>query len=347
MMRPAIGGFVVACLVAAGAVSASPDLPSEPIVVARQAGFDVMEKSIGELQEALEKKQVTSRQLVESYFARIEAYDQRGPAINAFVSLNASALTTADALDRERATGKVRGPLHGIPIVVKDNFDTSDMPTTGSSIALATYRPARDAFQVARLRAAGAIIIGKTNLHELASGIVSVSSLGGQTRNPYDPSRNPGGSSGGTGAAVAANFGAAGLGTDTCGSIRIPASHNNLAGHRPSAGLSSRSGIIPLSLTQDVAGPLARSVRDVALILDATVGADPADPSTAASRGRIPQIVRRWTWDVDIRKRQARSARRRYSAMRPRTPKWLGSSARVSTPRAGGAPCSSTCRCRS
>ncbi len=147
----------------------------------------------------------------------------------------------------------------------------------------------RDAFQVARLRAAGAIVIGKTNLHELASGIVTVSSLGGQTRNPYDPARNPGGSSGGTGAAVAANFAAAGLGTDTCGSIRIPASHNSLVGLRPSAGLSSRAGVIPLSLTQDVAGPLARSVRDVALLLDATVGVDPADPSTTAGRGRTPR----------------------------------------------------------
>jgi Asp-tRNA(Asn)/Glu-tRNA(Gln) amidotransferase A subunit family amidase len=289
MIRTAIGGLGAACLIAAGAIGPGPDLQSEHPATATQAAFEVMEKSIAELQAALQKKEVTSRQLVESYLARIDAYDQQGPRLNAFVSLNPAALTTADALDRERAAGRVRGPLHGIPIVVKDNFDTSDMPTTGSSIALATYRPARDAFQVARLRAAGAIVLGKTNLHELASGIVTVSSLGGQTRNPYDPSRNPGGSSGGTGAAVAANFGAAGLGTDTCGSIRIPASHNNLAGLRPTSGLSSRSGIIPLSLTQDVAGPLARSVRDVALLLDATAGADPADPSTAASRGRIPR----------------------------------------------------------
>jgi Asp-tRNA(Asn)/Glu-tRNA(Gln) amidotransferase A subunit family amidase len=150
------------------------------------------------------------------------------------------------------------------------------------------HQPARDAFQVARLREAGAIIIGKTNLHELAAGILTVSSLGGQTRNPYDPTRNPGGSSGGTGAAVAASFAAAGMGTDTCGSIRIPAAHNNLVGLRPTMGLSSRAGVIPLALTQDVAGPLGRSVADVAVMLDATVGYDPRDPVTEAGRDRVP-----------------------------------------------------------
>jgi amidase len=280
MIKSLITGSVAASIIAAGLAVVPPP--------AAQTGFDLFEKSIDELQSALAKKQITSRQLVERYLARIEAYDQQGPRINAFISLNPAALQTADALDRERAAGKVRGALHGIPIVIKDNFDTADMPTTGSSIALATYRPARDASQVARLRAAGAIVIGKTNLHELASGIVSVSSLGGQTRNPYDPARNPGGSSGGTGAAVAANFAAAGLGSDTCGSIRIPASHNSLVGLRPSAGLSSRAGVIPLSHTQDVAGPLARTVRDVALLLDATAGVDPADPATKAGEGHRP-----------------------------------------------------------
>ena len=287
MIGRLVGASLLACLIAAG--FAVPDTPARVSAAAAQVSFDVVEKSIGDLQAALGKKQVTSRRLVEQYLARIDAYDQQGPRINAFITLNPAALATADALDRERAAGQVRGPLHGIPIVVKDNFDTFDMPTTGSSIALASFRPHRDAFQVARLRAAGAIILGKTNLHELASGIVTVSSLGGQTRNPYDPARNPGGSSGGTGAAIAANFAAGGLGTDTCGSIRIPASHNNLVGLRPSAGLSSRAGVIPLSLTQDVAGPLARSVADVALLLDATVGVDPADPTTNAGRGRTPR----------------------------------------------------------
>jgi len=250
--------------------------------------FDVAEKSIAELQDAMTRGEVTARQLVEGYLARIAAYDQAGPALNAFISLNPRALETAEALDRERRERGARGPLHGVPVVIKDNFDTADMPTTGSSIALATNQPARDAHQVERLRAAGAVIIGKTNLHELAAGILTVSSLGGQTRNPYDPTRNPGGSSGGTGAAVAASFAAAGLGTDTCGSIRIPAAHNNLVGLRPTMGLSSRAGVIPLALTQDVAGPLARSVEDLAIMLDATVGYDPRDPVTEAGRGQIP-----------------------------------------------------------
>jgi Asp-tRNA(Asn)/Glu-tRNA(Gln) amidotransferase A subunit family amidase len=287
MIRVLISGSVAALFFVAGAPSDKPfaQAPSPK----PQVPFDVYEKSIAELQAALEKRQVTSRQLVERYLARIDAFEQQGPGINAFISLNPAALETADALDRERAARKVRGPLHGIPVVIKDNFDTADMPTTGSSIALATYRPARDAFQVARLRDAGAIVVGKTNLHELASGIVTVSSLGAQTRNPYDPARNPGGSSGGTAAAIAASFAAAGLGTDTCGSIRIPAAHNSLVGLRPSAGLSSRAGVIPLSHTQDVAGPLARTVRDVAVVLDATVGVDPADPATTAGRGRAPR----------------------------------------------------------
>ncbi|HUF46913.1 MAG TPA: amidase [Vicinamibacterales bacterium] len=259
---------------------------------AQATPFDPTEKSIAELQQALTSGAVTSRQLVEAYLARIEAYDRSGPDLQAFIALNPRALETADALDRERRERGPRGPLHGIPIAIKDNFDTADMPTTGASIALATHQPARDAFQVERLRAAGAVVIGKTNLHELAAGILTVSSLGGHTRNPYDPTRNPGGSSGGTSAAVAASFAAAGLGSDTCGSIRIPAAHNNLVGLRPTWGLSSRAGVIPLALTQDVAGPLARSVDDVAILLDATVGPDPRDPATEAGRGRAPASYR-------------------------------------------------------
>lgn len=279
----AIGGVL---LLRAGGSSALKAGGAEGPFLQRDS--DVFEKSISELRDALERRQVTSRALVAAYLDRIAAYDQQGPRINAFISLNPRALEVAASLDAERAAGKSRGPLHGIPVVVKDNFDTIDMPTSGATIGLATFTPARDAFQVARLRRAGAIIIGKTNLQELAAGIVTVSSLGGQTRNPYDPARNPGGSSGGTGAAVAASFGAAGLGSDTCGSIRIPASHNNLVGLRPTYGLSSRSGVIPLSHTQDVAGPLARTIKDLALLLDATVGVDPADPTTNAAQGRIP-----------------------------------------------------------
>ena len=250
--------------------------------------FDVFEQSISQLQEAMSASVVTSRQITEQYLARIEAFDQQGPSINSIIEINESALDQAEALDRERVESGPRGPLHGIPVVVKDNYDVAGLPTTAGSIALAEWRPPDDAFQVARLNEAGAVIIAKTNMHELAFGIETISSLGGQTRNPYDPSRNPGGSSGGTGAAVAASFAAAGMGSDTCGSIRIPSAHHALVGLRGTRGLSSRDGIIPLALTQDMGGPLTRSVEDLAIMLDATVGVDPADAVTELGRDHIP-----------------------------------------------------------
>lgn len=236
--------------------------------------------------------EVTSRQLVEQYLARIEAYDRHGPRLNAIIALSPTARAEADALDRERAKTAPRGPLHGIPVLVKDNYETIGMPTAAGSLALAGYQSISDAFLVRRLREAGAVIIGKTNMHELAAGITNISSVGGQTRNPYDLGRYPGGSSGGTGAAIAANFAAAGLGSDTCGSIRIPASSNNLVGLRGTHGLSSRTGIVPLSSTQDISGPLARTLVDLAIMLDATAGADPADAVTVTSKGRIPASYR-------------------------------------------------------
>ena len=256
------------------------------------AAFDVMERSITELAAALDAGTVTSRELVAGYLARVDAYDRRGPALNAMVVINPNAAAAADALDAERAAGQVRGPLHGIPVVVKDNYDTADMPTSAGAIGLAISVPPDDATQVRRLREAGAIILGKTNMHELARGITTVSSLTGQTRNPYDPARNPGGSSGGTGAAVAASFGAVGMGSDTCGSIRIPSAHHALVGLRGTRGLASGDGIVPLSTTQDIGGPLARSVEDLAITLDATVGPDPADAVTGRSEGRIPVSFR-------------------------------------------------------
>jgi Asp-tRNA(Asn)/Glu-tRNA(Gln) amidotransferase A subunit family amidase len=194
----------------------------------------------------------------------------------------------ASRLDAERRRGRTRGPLHGIPVLIKDNLDTTDMPTTGGCLALSGRVPRDDAFQVRRLRDAGAVILGKLNLHELALGLTTVSSLGGQTLNPYDLSRAPGGSSGGSGVAAAANFAACTIGTDTSGSIRIPASHNAIVGLRPTAGLSSRGGVIPFGHTQDSVGPMARTVADVAIVLDATVGHDSADPVTAASAGKTP-----------------------------------------------------------
>lgn len=255
-----------------------------------QAGppFNVFEQSISDLQSAMTSGRATAVQLVDGYLARIAAYDQAGPRLNAVLFINPRAREDARMLDEERRRGRVRGPLHGIPVLLKDNFDTQDMPTTGGSLALSGVVPADDAFQVRKLRQAGAVILGKVNLHELALGLTTVSSLGGQTLNPYDLTRAPGGSSGGSGVAAAASFAAFAMGTDTSGSIRIPSSHNNLVGLRPTHGLSSRAGIIPFGHTQDSAGPMARTVRDVALVLDATVGYDPTDVITSTGSGRIP-----------------------------------------------------------
>ncbi len=276
MRRFAIAFLLGACLI-------------HPSSAAQTPTFDVVEKTIAELSAAMTAGAVTSRQLTAAYLARIEAYDQRGPALNAMIAVNPRALDEAEALDRERSARGARGPLHGIPVVIKDNYETVDLPTTAGSVALKGFVAGRDAFQVRKLRDAGVVIIGKTNLHEFARGITTMSSLGGQTRNPYDPTRNPGGSSGGTGAAVAANFAAVGMGSDTCGSIRYPAAHHSLVGLRPTMGLSSRTGIIPLSHSQDVGGPLARSVRDIAIVMDATVGPDPDDRVTSAGAGKYPR----------------------------------------------------------
>jgi amidase len=251
------------------------------------AAVQVMEATISELQKWMTEGKTTSKALVRLYLARIEAYDARGPRLNAIIAINPNALKEAEKLDQERATKGPRGPLHGIPIILKDNYDTADMPTTAGSPALAGFVPPDESYQVRKLREAGAVILAKSNMHELASGIINISAFGGQTRNPYDPDRNPGGSSGGTGSAIAASFAAVGMGSDTCGSIRIPASHNNLVGLRPTKGLSSIAGIVPLSTTQDVAGPLARSMADLAIVLDATVGEDPADPATKLATGQI------------------------------------------------------------
>lgn len=252
------------------------------------ASFSPEEKGIRELQVAMTRGEITAVGLVDWYLARIEALDGQGPTLNALAFVNPGARAEAAALDAERRSSGPRGALHGIPIVVKDNYETRGMPTTAGSATLAGFTPDNDAHLVARLRAAGAVILGKTNMHEFAYGITSVGSAFGVTRNPYDPTRHPGGSSGGTAAAVAANLAVVGMGSDTCGSIRNPSAHNALVGLRGTQGASSRTGIVPLSSTQDIGGPLARSVTDLALILDATVGFDPSDPQTAASIGRQP-----------------------------------------------------------
>ncbi|HSG90391.1 MAG TPA: amidase family protein [Pseudomonadales bacterium] len=254
----------------------------------RAATFDPTEQDLRTLQLAMADGRTTSVALVDAYLARIARYDDAGPALNAIAALDPAARAVAAALDAERAAQGPRGPLHGIPVLVKDNYETRGMTTTAGSILLEDFAPDADAELVARLRAAGAVILGKTNMHEFADGIETVGSGFGATRNPYDPRRHPGGSSGGTAAAVAASFAAVGMGSDTCGSIRNPSAHNALVGLRGTQGASSRRGILPLSSTQDIGGPLARTVTDLALVLDATVGYDPADPQTAASVGRLP-----------------------------------------------------------
>ena len=271
---------------------------------ARGASYDAFEKGIRDLQADMTAGRTTSAELVQFYLDRIAAFDQAGPALNAVLFLNPRALDAARALDLERKTRGPRGPLHGIPVLLKDNFETRDMPTTGGALALSGVVPPQDAFQVRKLRDAGAVLLGKVNLHELALGLTTLSSLGGQTRDAYDVTRAPGGSSGGSGVAAAANFAAFTMGTDTSGSIRIPSSHNCIVGLRPTAGLSSRTGIIPFGHTQDTGGPMARSVTDIAIVLDATAGYDAADPITAAARGRIPR-----TYTASLRRGALKGAR--------------------------------------
>jgi amidase len=250
------------------------------------AAYDVQEKSVATLQRDLAAGRVTSEQLVGIYLDRIAALDRRGPALHSMISLNPRARDDARRLDAERAEGRVRGPLHGIPIVVKDNIETADpLPTTAGSLALADNRSDRDAPAMARLRASGVIVLGKSNLSEWANirsrhSSSGWSALGGQTKNPYALERNPCGSSSGSGVSVAASLSALALGTETDGSITCPASVLGVVGFKPTLGLVSRTRIIPISAMQDTAGPLARSVSDAALMLQALAGSDPDDPAT-------------------------------------------------------------------
>jgi len=252
------------------------------------AQFRVEETSIAEIQEAMAAGEVTAVELVEQSFARIAAYDKSGPSVNSVITINDKALARARTLDSMYARGEILGPLHGIPIIVKDNYDTADMPTSAGSLSLKDSMPPDDSFQVQKLRAAGAIIIAKANMYEFAFSPYETvgSALPGHTLNPYALNRTPAGSSGGTGAAVASSFAVAGLGTDTGNSIRGPSSHNALVGIRSTMGLTSRDGIVPLYLDHDVGGPMARNVADAALILDVVAGFDPADPITAEVQNR-------------------------------------------------------------
>ncbi|MFD2785533.1 amidase [Hymenobacter rubripertinctus] len=259
-----------------------------------EADFELLENTLAELQEKMQRGTLTARGITEQYLNRIKALDQAGPRLNAVLLTNPEALDLAHKLDQERKSGKTRGPLHGIPILLKDNIDTADQqPTTAGSLALAGHRAAQDAFIVGKLRAAGAVVLGKTNLSEWANfrstrSTSGWSSVGGQTKNPYILDRTPSGSSAGSGAAASANFCAAAIGTETDGSIVSPASCSGLVGVKPTVGLWSRTGIIPISATQDTAGPMTRTVHDAALLLTALAGPDPQDAATQASAGKIP-----------------------------------------------------------
>lgn len=273
-MKPKLLALALPALLAHGALLA--------------AQFNVEESSISDIQSALRHRRVTCVQVVGQYLARVGAYDQQGPSLNAVTTLNADARKVAARLDDYfRKTGKLVGPLHCIPFAVKDNYNTTDLPTSGGSILLKDSVPPVESTVTARIRAAGAIVLMKTNMHELALAGTTISSRSGQTKNPYDLTRTPGGSSGGTGVAVASNFATVGLGSDTVNSIRSPSSANNLVGFRTTKGLVSRAGVIPVSESQDVAGPLGRSVADVAAVLDVIAGGyDAADVATAAAYGR-------------------------------------------------------------
>jgi amidase len=251
---------------------------------------ELEEITVGQLQDGMASGRWTARSIAEGYLGRIDAIDKRGPSINSIIELNPEALAIADAMDRERKAGHVRGPLHGIPVVIKDNIDTADrMATSAGSLALAENHATRDAFVVSRLREAGAVILGKTNLSEWANfrsthSTSGWSGRGGLTKNPYVLDRNACGSSSGTGSAIAANLAAIGIGTETDGSVVCPSSASGLVGIKPTLGLISRAGIIPIAHSQDTSGPMARTVRDAAILLGVLTGADERDPITKSSR---------------------------------------------------------------
>ncbi len=278
-LAPALSGTHV---VAAASPTATTQIPT----------FELDELTIAQLQDGMKSGKYTARSIAEKYLSRIDAVDKNGPAVNAVIELNPDALAIAESLDKERQAGKVRGPLHGIPVLIKDNIDTSDrMMTTAGSLALVGSKPPRDSMVAAKLRSAGAVILGKTNLSEWANirsnhSTSGWSGRGGLTKNPYALDRNACGSSSGSGVAVAANLCAAAIGTETDGSIVCPSNANGIVGIKPTLGLVSRAGIVPIAHSQDTAGPMARTVTDAAILLSALTGADREDAATPASQGK-------------------------------------------------------------
>jgi amidase len=292
LQAAAIGGAAAALasansFAASTAISASPQNPAAAV-----PSFELDEITIEELQQGISSGKYTARSIAEKYLARIEAIDRSGPTLRSVIETNPDALALADALDKERREHGPRGPLHGIPVLIKDNIDTADgMMTTAGSLALVGAKPPKDSFVARKLRDAGALILGKTNPSEWANirsshSTSGWSGRGGLTKNPYALDRNPCGSSSGSGAAVSANLSAIAIGTETDGSIVCPSSANGVVGIKPTVGLISRSGIIPISHTQDTSGPMCRTVRDAAILLGALAGVDPEDAATLASRGK-------------------------------------------------------------
>ena len=283
-------GAAAALYPALGAARETSGCPTPAAFQAKP--FELEEITLAELQEGMQSGKFTARSLLELYTARIEEIDKSGPSVNAVIEMNPDALSIAEDLDRERKAKGARGPLHGIPVLIKDNIDTADrMMTTAGSLALVGSKPPKDSAVAQKLRAAGAVILGKTNLSEWANirsshSVSGWSGRGGLTRNPYALDRNACGSSSGTGAGISANLAAVGIGTETDGSIVCPSSSNGLAGIKPTVGLVSRTGIIPISHSQDSAGPMGRTVRDAATLLGVLTGVDPEDPATAASAGK-------------------------------------------------------------
>jgi amidase len=254
-----------------------------PVHAQRTIDLDVV--TIADVNAAFAKGTLTSERLTQMFLSRIDAFDRKGPMLRSIITVNSKALDVARAMDVERKARGPRSPLHGVPVIIKDNIDTADMPTTGGSVMLEGWTPPDDAFVVKKLRDAGAVIIAKANLSEFASGATH-SSLGGQILNPHDLARSPSGSSGGTGVALASAFAMAGLGTDTGGSVRGPSTNNGIAGLKTTMGLVSRDGVIPLALSFDTVGPMGRSVYDVAALLSVIAGVDSADAATKAGQGR-------------------------------------------------------------